>query len=122
MVNYTPLKISSENIVRKLRYGTLKFAFDRTQILTYASYVYIVYGRVGIAPTRDCTHTGLRPHGIASTSLSLSLSLSVCSLSLSLSLSLPTLSPSLYLSLWLPLTLFLPLLFLLVSFSLSPSS
>ena len=32
--------MSGENRFRKLRYGTLKFAFDRTQILTYASYIY----------------------------------------------------------------------------------
>ena len=29
--------------------------------------IHILYGRVGIAPTRDCAHAGLHPHGIALT-------------------------------------------------------
>ena len=41
VVNQTTLKISGENHFPRLRYGTLKFAFDRTQIKNDASHIYI---------------------------------------------------------------------------------
>ena len=33
--------------------------------------IYTFFGSISIAPTRDCTHTGLHPHGIAPTFLKL---------------------------------------------------
>ena len=47
--------------------GCFDHDIDHSQLKTEKSYILNLTGRVGIAPTRDCTHAGLHPHGIATT-------------------------------------------------------